>query len=80
MRGMHYNKEFGGCNGRRMQHACDIRYAYKALVGRHEEKRQLERFRRRKEDNIKLDLREVACEDIAWIHRAHDMGQWWGVL
>jgi hypothetical protein len=35
------------------------RGAYRALVGKPEEKRPLERPRRRREDNIKMDLREV---------------------
>jgi hypothetical protein len=35
------------------------RGAYRALVGKSEERRPLERPRRRWEDNIKMDLREV---------------------
>jgi hypothetical protein len=38
------------------------RGAYRALVGKPEEKRPLERLRRRWEDNIKMDLREVGWE------------------
>ena len=34
---------------------------YTVLVGKHEDKRQLERPRRRWEDNIKMDLQEVGC-------------------
>jgi hypothetical protein len=34
---------------------------YKVLVGKPEGKRPLGRFRRRWEDNIKLDLQEVGC-------------------
>jgi hypothetical protein len=35
--------------------------AYRALVGKPEGRRPLERPRRRWEDNIKMDLREVGC-------------------
>jgi hypothetical protein len=35
------------------------RGAYRALVGKSEGRRPLERLRRRWEDNIKMDLREV---------------------
>ena len=38
-----------------------FRYAYRALVGKPENKRPLGRPRRRWEDNIKMDLREVGC-------------------
>jgi hypothetical protein len=37
----------------------EIRNAYKILVGKPEEKRPLERPRRRREDNIKMDFRET---------------------
>jgi hypothetical protein len=36
--------------------------AYGILVGKREGKRPLGRFRRRCEDNIKMDLQEVRCE------------------
>jgi hypothetical protein len=37
----------------------EVRGAYKILVGRHEGRRPLGRPRRRWEDNIKMDLREI---------------------
>jgi hypothetical protein len=37
--------------------------------------RPLGRRRRRCEDNIKMDFREVACDDVDWIHLAHDRVQ-----
>jgi hypothetical protein len=37
------------------------RGAYRAIVGKPEGRRPLERPRRRWEDNIKMDLREVGC-------------------
>ena len=38
------------------------RNAYRVLVGEHEGKRPLGRPRRRRKDNIKMDLREVGCD------------------
>jgi hypothetical protein len=37
----------------------EMRNGYKILVGKPEEKRPLKRPRRRWEDNIKMDLREI---------------------
>jgi len=39
----------------------ESRGVYRVLVGKPEEKRPLGRFRRRWEDNIKMDLQEVGC-------------------
>ncbi|KAJ4444070.1 hypothetical protein ANN_05859 [Periplaneta americana] len=47
-----------------------------ALVGRPEGKRPLGRPRRRWEDNIKMDLREVGYDDRDWINLAQDRDQW----
>ncbi|KAJ4446228.1 hypothetical protein ANN_12922 [Periplaneta americana] len=54
----------------------ESRNAYKVLVGRPEVKRPLGRPRRRWEDNIKMDLREVGYEDRDWINLAQDRDQW----
>jgi len=35
---------------------------------------------RRREDNIKMDLREIGCNGIDWIHLATDMDQLWGLV
>ena len=43
------------------------RNAYRVLVGKPEGKRSLGRPRRRWEDNIKMDLREVGCDPRDWI-------------
>ena len=52
------------------------RNAYRVLVGKLEEKRPLGRPRRRWEDNIKMDLREVGCNPGDWIDLAEDRDQW----
>ena len=39
-------------------------------------KRPLGRPRRRYEDNIKIDLREVGCDSENWIDLAQDRDQW----
>jgi hypothetical protein len=40
---------------------------YRVLVGRPEGKRLLGRYRRRWDDNIKLDLREIGIDGANWI-------------
>ncbi|KAJ4433744.1 hypothetical protein ANN_16055 [Periplaneta americana] len=54
----------------------ESRNAYRVLVGRPEGKRPLGRPRRRWEDNIKMDLREVGYGDREWINLAQDRDQW----
>jgi hypothetical protein len=50
--------------------------AYRILVGKPGEKRPLGRPRRRWEDNIKMDLREIGWGDMDWIDLAQDRYQW----
>jgi hypothetical protein len=52
------------------------RVVYRILVGRPEGKRPLGRPRRRWEDNIKLDLREIWIDGENWIRLAEDSVQW----
>ena len=52
------------------------RNAYRVLVGKPEGKRPLGRPRRRWEDNIKMDLREVGCDSGEWIAFVEDRNQW----
>jgi hypothetical protein len=52
------------------------RGVYAVLVGRPEGKRPLGRPRRRWEDNIKLDLREIGIDGTNWIQLAQDSIQW----
>jgi hypothetical protein len=54
----------------------EVRGAYNILVGRPEERRPLGRLRRRWEDNIKMDLREIGFGDVDWIHLAQDGDRW----
>jgi hypothetical protein len=49
---------------------------YRALVGKPEGRRPLGRPRRRWEDNIKMDLREVAWGGMNWINLAQDRDRW----
>ncbi|KAJ4436577.1 hypothetical protein ANN_16610 [Periplaneta americana] len=69
-------------NSRRLRWAGHVarmgesRNAYRVLVGRPEGKRPLGRPRRRWEDNIKMDLREVGCDDRDWINLAQDRDRW----
>ena len=46
------------------------------LVGKPEGKRLLERPRRRWEDNIKMNLRDVGCYPGEWIDLDEDRDQW----
>ena len=49
---------------------------YRVLEGVPEGNRALGRPRRRWEDNIKMDLREVGCDTRDWIALAEDRDQW----
>jgi hypothetical protein len=46
-----------------------------SLPGKHEGKRPLGRCRRRWEDNIRMDLREIVWEGVEWMHLAQDRDQ-----
>jgi hypothetical protein len=48
------------------------RGVYRVLIGKPESKRPLGRPRRRREDNIKLDLREIGIDGENWIQLAED--------
>jgi hypothetical protein len=52
------------------------RGVYRVLVGRPEGKRPLGKPRRRWEDNIKMDLREIQIDGANWIQLAQDRVQW----
>jgi hypothetical protein len=48
------------------------RIVYRILVGRPEGKRPLGRPKRRWEDNIKMDLRDIGIDGANWFHLAQD--------
>jgi hypothetical protein len=52
------------------------RGVYRVFVGRPEGKRPLGRPRRRWEDKIKMDLREIGIDGVNWIQMAQDRVQW----
>jgi hypothetical protein len=52
------------------------RSVYRVLVGRLEGKRPLGRPRRRWEDNIKMDLREIGIDGANWIRLGQHRVQW----
>jgi hypothetical protein len=54
----------------------EMRRVYNILVGRPEGRRPLGRSRRRWEDDIEMDLREIAFGDVDWIHLAQDRDRW----
>jgi hypothetical protein len=49
---------------------------YRNLVEKPEGKRPLERPRRRWEDGIKMDLREIGCGGVEWTHLSQDRDRW----
>jgi hypothetical protein len=58
----------------------EVRGAYNISVGRREGRRPLGRPRRRWEDNIKMDLREIWFADVDWIPLAQDRDKWRAVV
>jgi len=52
------------------------RGVYRGLAGKPEGRRPLERPRRRWEDNIRMDLREVGCGGVDWMELAQDRDGW----
>jgi hypothetical protein len=54
----------------------DRRGVYRFLVGKPEGRRPLGRPRRRRENNIKMDLQEGGCGRMNWIDLAQDRDMW----
>jgi hypothetical protein len=55
-------------------------HEYKNFGGKLERKRPLGRRKRRGEDNIRMDLLEVGCEGVEWMHLAVVRDQWWALM
>jgi hypothetical protein len=53
---------------------------YKVLVGKPEGKRPLGRPRRRWENGIRIDLREIGLGSVDWIKLAQDRDRWRAVV
>jgi hypothetical protein len=56
------------------------RKVYKVLVGKPEGKRPLGRPRRRWENWIRIDHREIGVGGVDWIRLAQDRDRWWAVV
>jgi hypothetical protein len=56
------------------------RKVYKVLVRKPEGKRPLGRPRRRWEDGLRMDLREIGLEGVDWIRLAQDRDRWRAVV
>jgi hypothetical protein len=54
--------------------------AYNILVGKTKGRKQLTRTRRRREDNMRMDLREIGWERVDWIRLVQDRDQWRALL
>jgi hypothetical protein len=56
------------------------RKVYKVLVGKAEGKRPLGRPRRRREDGIRMYLREIGLGSVDWIRLSQDRDRWRAVV
>jgi hypothetical protein len=54
----------------------EMRNAYEILVAKFKLERPLVRTRRRWENNIRMDLRDIDWEVVDWMHLALDRDQW----
>jgi hypothetical protein len=50
----------------------EMRNTFKVSVGNPEERRPLGRPRRKWEDNIRIDVREIRLEGVDWMNLAQD--------
>jgi hypothetical protein len=56
------------------------RKVYKVLVGKPEGKRPLGRPRRRWEDGVRMNLRDIGLGGVDWIRLAQDRDRWRAVV
>jgi hypothetical protein len=64
----------------RVAHMGAGRNVYRVLAGKPEGKSPLERPRRRWEDGIKMNLREIGWGRVEWIHLAQERDLWWALV
>jgi hypothetical protein len=58
----------------------EMRNAYNILVGKTSREKTTRRPKRRWEDNIRTDLKEIDWEIVNWMHRVLDRDQWRALL
>lgn len=58
----------------------DIRHAHNIWDGKPEGRRPLARTMHRREDDIKMDITELECDNVDWIQLAKDREQWQAVV
>jgi hypothetical protein len=63
-----------------MWHAWERGKSIQDFGGKAEGKRPLERARRRREDGLKMDLREIGWGAVEWINLAQDRDCWRAVV
>jgi hypothetical protein len=56
------------------------RKVYKVLVGKPEGRRPLGRPKRRRQEWVRMDLREIGLGSVDWIRLAQDRDRWWAVV
>jgi hypothetical protein len=56
------------------------RNVYKVLMGKPEGKRPLGRPRCRREDGIRMNLREIGWGNVDWIQLVQDRDRWWAFV
>jgi hypothetical protein len=59
----------------------EMRITYKTLTGKSErKKRPLGRARRRWEDSIRMDLREIGRKFVEWLYLVQVGDHWWALV
>jgi hypothetical protein len=61
-------------------HVGEERKVYKVLVGKPEGRRPIGRPRRRWEDGVRMDLKEIGLGGVDWIRLAQDRDRWRAVV
>jgi hypothetical protein len=54
----------------------EVRNTYKIFIGKPEGRLQLRRFKWILENNIKMDLNEIGCEDVDLIYLTQEKALW----